>query len=80
MLNLPNDDWNDFDGGEENKEFAKGPATVSRTSTDSCDSGYASHSSNTVKAGKAKGSASLTSDNNDCALVRCFWVFHATKV
>lgn len=78
MLNLPDDDWNDL--GREHKGPGKEPPTVHRTSTDSCDSGYASQSSNTVRARKGKASTSLTSDNNNCTLVRRFWVFHAVKV
>lgn len=78
MLNLPEDDWNEF-GGEQ-KDHGKEPTTARRTSADSYDSGYASQSSATVKPGKGKGSTSVTSDDIDSSLVRCFRVFHATKV
>ena len=74
MLNLPDDDWNEF-GGEHTESGKEQPA-VQRTSTDSYDSGYASQSSDTIKAGKGKASASITSD---CTLVRRFRVFHGTK-
>jgi hypothetical protein len=79
VLNLPDDDWNDLDG--EHKESPKETPTIYRTSSDSHDSGYSSQSSGTVKAGKGKGAPTwFTSDNDDSTLVRCFRVFHATKV
>lgn len=79
MLNLPDDDWNDFIG--EQKESGREMPTVYRTSSDSHDSGYSSQSSGTVKMGRGKKrSTSYTTDNSDSTLVRCFRVFHATKV
>jgi hypothetical protein len=73
------DDWNDFCGGR-NEE--KETPTAYRTSSDSCDSGYSSfQSSGASKVAKGKKqSRSITSDSNDCTLVRCFRVFHATKL
>jgi len=80
LLNLRDDDWNDFCG--EGKEFGKETPTTYRTSSDSCDSGYSSfQSSGPSKVAKGKKNPrSITSDSNDCTLVRCFRIFHATKV
>lgn len=79
LLNLPNDDWNDLVG--ERKGYGKEMPTIYRSSSDSFDSGYASQSSGTAKIGKGKkASTSFTSDNSGSTLVRCFRVFHATKV
>jgi len=79
-LNLPDDDWNDLGG--ERKESGKETAHANRTSSDSCDSGYSSfQSTGPIKVAKGrKSSTSITSDSNDCTLVRCFRIFHATKV
>jgi hypothetical protein len=80
MLNLPDDDWNDL-GGERREHGKETPATF-RSSSDSYDSGYASFQSsgsNKVAKGR-KHSKSITSDSNDCTLVRCFRIFHATKM
>ena len=78
MLNLPQDDWDDLCG--EYKESGKEFLPIRRTSTDSCDSGYASPSYNATKTLKGKASTSFTPENNNGTLVRRFWVFHATKV
>ena len=80
MLDLPDGDWNDLGG--ERKESGKEMPTSKRGSSDSYDSGYASfQSSGSSKGAKdKKHSTSITSDSNDCTLVRCFRVFHATKV
>jgi len=79
MLNLPDDDWDDLCGEREGCE--KETSTVNRTSSDSCDSGYSSLQSSSPKVAKGKKhSRSITSDSNDCTLVRCFRIFHATKV
>ena len=80
MLNLPDDDWNDL-GGERREGGKERPAAF-RSSSDSSDSGYASFQSsgsNKVAKGR-KPSKSITSDSNDCTLVRCFRIFHATKM
>ena len=80
VLDLPDDDWNDLGG--EGKGSGKGAFITPRGSSDSCDSGYASFRSSTSnRMGKSKKPpTSITSDSNDCTLVRCFRVFHATKV
>jgi len=80
MLDLPDDDWNDLGG--ERKGYGQGIFITPRGSSDSYDSGYASiRSSISNKSAKSKKpSTSITSDTNDCTLVRCFRVFHATKV
>jgi hypothetical protein len=80
MLNLPDDDWNDLGG--ERKESGKEKSTAYRSSSDSYDSGYASfQSSGSSKVAKGKKPpTSITSDSNDCTLVRCFRIFHAAKV
>ena len=81
VLNLPDDDdWNDLGG--KRKGSGKGAFITPRGSSDSYDSGYASFPSsvsNKMPKGK-KPPTSITSDSNDCTLVRCFRVFHATKV
>ena len=81
MLDLPeDDDWNDL-GGERKGSGRETPATP-RGSSDSYDSGYASFQSS-IPSKMAKGKktpTSITSDTGDCTLVRCFRVFHATKV
>ena len=80
MLDLPDDNWNDF-GGECKGSGKDTPATP-RGSSDSYDSGYASFQSSTSKkmTKSKKPPKSIASDTNDCTLVRCFRVFHATKV
>jgi len=80
ILNLPDDDWNDLGG--DHKDSGKEAFNTNRTSSDSYDSGYASfQSSGPSKAAKGrKPSTLITSDSNDCTLVRCFRIFHATKV
>jgi len=80
MLDLPDDDWNDLGG--ERKGSGKGTFITPRGSSDSYDSGYSSFQSSTSnKVTKGKNPrTSITSDSNDCTLVRCFRVFHATKV
>ena len=79
MLDLPDDDWDDLGAGR--KESVKETPTVYRTSSDSHDSGYSSQPSGAAKTRKGKKpSASFTSDNHGSTLVRCFWVFHATKM
>lgn len=80
MLDLPDDDWDDLGG--ERKGYGKEKPTVYRTSSDSCDSGYSSFQPSgptKVVRGK-KHSRSISSDSNDCTLVRCFRIFHATKL
>lgn len=79
-LDLPDDDWDDLGGGR--KESGKETPTSHRGSSDSYDSGYASfQSSGSSKVAKGRRpSVSITSDSNDCTLVRCFRIFHATKV
>ena len=80
ISDLPDEDWNDF--GSERKETGRGTPVSGRTSTDSYDSGYSSFQpSSPVKARKGrKASRSIKSDSNDCTLVRCFRIFHATKI
>ena len=80
ILDLPDDDWDDLCG--ERKGCGKEKPTVYRTSSDSCDSGYASfQSSGPIKVARGKKhSRSISSDSNDCTLVRCFRIFHAMKI